>query len=598
MKRIKGAFAKYTANFSFFYRYIGYRVYVSVILSILVGILDGFGLSMFLPLLQMTDANAEVNTEELGNLKFVVVFLQNIGLSLNITTVLIFLIIFFALKGLAQFGRDSYRVSVQQLFIKKIRLGLVTGLQNMGYKSFIQSDIGKIQNTLSGEVDKVARAYQSYFSAMQNLILVLVYVAFAFVADAKFALLVSLGAVLTNLLYKRIYDNTKGASQKLTSDSHVFQSLIIQFVHNFKYLKATALLKPYTRKLDESVLKLEDNNRRIGMLNAMLTSTREPMLISVVAIVILIQVKFMGVALGVMVVSLLFFYRSLGALMLMQQFMGQFLGFSGSLYNMADFTKELKSYKEPVGDKVMNGFNGEIVLNNASFNYGETPILKGINLTIAKNEVVAFVGESGSGKTTIVNIIAGLMPLDNGSLSIDGIPATQLNMESYQKRIGYITQDPVIFNDTVFNNVTFWDEPTAQNLSRFQNALRKAHIEDVINGYVEKEKTMLGANGLNLSGGQKQRISIARELYKDIDILVLDEATSALDSETEKTIQENIEELRGSYTMLVVAHRLSTIKNADRIIFMKKGEIEMIDNFEGLVRQSSTFSRMVKLQEL
>jgi ABC-type multidrug transport system fused ATPase/permease subunit len=598
LNSIKKIVAKYFKNFAFFYRYIGFRIFVSVILSILVGVLDGFGLAMFLPLLQMTDATSNVDPATLGNLKFIVVVLDKLGAGLNITTVLVVLILFFTFKGIAQFIRDSYRVSVQQLFIKKIRLNLVTGLNRMAYKSFVQADVGKIQNTLSGEVDKVARAYQSYFTAMQNLILVFVYVGFAFIADAKFAFLVSIGAVLTNLLYKRIYKNTRGASQKLTADSHAFQSLIIQFIHNFKYLKATALLNKYSRKLNESVLKIEDNNRRIGVLTAMLTASREPLLVMVVASVIFVQVKFVGVSLGVMMVSLLFFYRSLGALMQMQQFMGIFLGVSGSLNNMSDFTKELKSYQEPRGTKELQGFTDKIVLKNAGFHYGETRILKNIDLTISKNEVIAFVGESGSGKTTLVNVIAGLIPLDEGKLTIDGVAASELFLESYQHRIGYITQDPVIFNDTIFNNVTFWDEPSADNMVRFRSALQKAHIDKVIDGFPAQADTILGNNGLNLSGGQKQRISIARELYKNIDILVLDEATSALDSETEKTIQENIEELRGAYTILVVAHRLSTIKNADRIIFMKKGEIEMIDNFEGLIRQSSTFNRMVKLQEL
>jgi subfamily B ATP-binding cassette protein MsbA len=190
------------------------------------------------------------------------------------------------------------------------------------------------------------------------------------------------------------------------------------------------------------------------------------------------------------------------------------------------------------------------------------------------------------------------MPLDNGQLFIDGINSRELDLNTFQQRIGYITQDPVVFNDTVFNNVTFWDERTPDNLERFRAALRKAHVDTVIDAMPDGDQTILGANGVNLSGGQKQRISIARELYKQIDILVLDEATSALDSETEKNIQENIDELKGHYTILVVAHRLSTIKDADRIIFMKQGEIEMVDNFDGLLRQSPTFSRMVKLQEL
>jgi subfamily B ATP-binding cassette protein MsbA len=211
---------------------------------------------------------------------------------------------------------------------------------------------------------------------------------------------------------------------------------------------------------------------------------------------------------------------------------------------------------------------------------------------------LAFVGESGSGKTTLVNILAGLMPVDEGGMFIDGQKVSELDIRSYQSRIGYITQEPVIFSDTIFNNVTFWDEFSDQNYERFQYALKRASILDYVEKLPKTYNTMLGSNGVNLSGGQKQRISIARELYKNIDILIMDEATSALDTETESSIQENIDALKGEYTLLIVAHRLSTIKNADRIVLMKEGEIENIGNYADLVQNNKEFERMVKLQEL
>ena len=181
---------------------------------------------------------------------------------------------------------------------------------------------------------------------------------------------------------------------------------------------------------------------------------------------------------------------------------------------------------------------------------------------------------------------------------IDGINANKIDMRTFQNRIGYITQEPVIFDDTIFNNVTFWDEKTPENLEKFWIALQKAAIVVMVIELPEKEDAPLGNNGVMISGGQKQRISIARELYKDIDILIMDEATSALDSETERVIQNNIEELKGKYTILIVAHRLSTIKTADEIIVMKKGEIIDKGNFEYLIQNNPSFQKMVNLQEL
>jgi ABC-type multidrug transport system fused ATPase/permease subunit len=372
--------------------------------------------------------------------------------------------------------------------------------------------------------------------------------------------------------------------------------LIIQHISNYKYLKATGSLEAYGKKLIAGVEHIEENNRRIGVLSAIVKGSREPLIISVVCAVIYIQISVLASPLGPILISLLFFYRALAALMGMQTAWNYFLGNSGSLENMTVFSKMLKDNAEKTGAVKVARFDESLQLNNVSFGYKETNILRNINLKVDKNETIAFVGESGSGKTTVVNILAGLFRVDGGEMTIDGRNRNDINVVSYQERVGYITQDAVIFNDTLFNNITFWSEPNAENRARFENAVKKASLTDFINAHPDKENAVLGNAGVNLSGGQKQRISIARELYKDIDILIMDEATSALDSETERTIQDNIEELKGKYTMLIVAHRLSTIKNADRIVYMKNGEIVKIDTFKGLVENIPSFKRMVELQ--
>ena len=240
----------------------------------------------------------------------------------------------------------------------------------------------------------------------------------------------------------------------------------------------------------------------------------------------------------------------------------------------------------------------KISLKDIWFYFGNTPILKGISLDIFQNETVAFVGESGSGKTTLVNIVTGLFPIDQGTYLINALNRDDLIIESLQDKIGYITQDPVIFNDTLYNNVTFWCEKTEGNFTRFRQAIEQAAILDFVESLPEKEDTVLGSEGSNLSGGQRQRISIARELFKQVEILILDEATSALDSETEKAIQQNIDALKGNYTILIVAHRIATIKNADRIVVMKDGKISNSGNFHSLVDKSKYFKKLVELQEI
>lgn len=204
---------------------------------------------------------------------------------------------------------------------------------------------------------------------------------------------------------------------------------------------------------------------------------------------------------------------------------------------------------------------------------------------------MAIVGESGSGKTTLMNLISGLLLPKKGKITFDGISLVELNRKSLQSRIGYITQEPVIFNDTVFNNVSFWDEDTPENRIKCREALRKAAVLDFIDSLKNKEDESLGNNGILVSGGQKQRIAIARELYKEVDFLLMDEATSALDTEAEKIIQKNIDDLKGQITIIIIAHRLSTVRNADNILLLKDGIIEQQGSFKELVIKSPRFKK-------
>jgi ABC-type multidrug transport system fused ATPase/permease subunit len=596
---LKNLLKKYFKSLAYFYSYLKYKLVIALLLSLMVGILDGFGLSMFLPLLQLANGGTSISAEGMGQLGFIVEFLVKSGMHNSIIGLLSLLAVFFILKGLFKFASLSYNILLQQYFISKIRTNAITGLSNLKFKHFVLSDVGRIQNTLTGEVGRVVNAYSSYFRSVEQLILMIVYMVFAFVVDTKFAILVSIGGLLTNLIYKQIYTRTKHASKKVTADNHDFQGLVLQFTAFFKYLKATGQLNKYSKNLADSIHKIENNNKKIGKYGAILSSAREPLLIVIVCLVIYVQTKFLGGSLGPILVSLLFFYRALSSLITMQNTWNFFIGVSGSLENMFDFQKELTLNHEKNGSLNINQFQNSLKIENGSFGFRENDlILKNINLEITKNETIAFVGESGSGKSTLVNILSGLYPLEQGYYSIDNQKSTNINMSSFQNRIGYVTQDPVIFNDTIYNNITLWAPKSQTSKERIENVLKKASLFDFIQSLPENTEQLLGNNGINLSGGQKQRISIARELYKDIDILILDEATSALDSETEKNIQENIDQLKGNYTILIVAHRLSTIKNADRIVFMENRQIKNIAAFDDLIKVEPRFKRMVELQEL
>jgi subfamily B ATP-binding cassette protein MsbA len=273
-----------------------------------------------------------------------------------------------------------------------------------------------------------------------------------------------------------------------------------------------------------------------------------------------------------------------------------FLNNYGALEGMKNFTRELEAGREETGQVKIDRFSSNLLLKDVSFYFENNCILKEITLTVEKNETVAIVGESGSGKTSLVNILSGLVKVDSGLFAIDGIDSRDLDLNSYRRRVGYITQDPVIFSDSIYNNVTLWAEDTPENKAKFWEVLEKASIDSFIRGLPKQENALLGNNGIQISGGQKQRLSIARELFKDIDVLILDEATSSLDSETELSIQDNLARLKGKYTILTIAHRLSTIKDSDKIILMQKGRIEAMGDFNSLKKESKMFERAVAIQ--
>lgn len=595
---VKTLVKKYFNNFSFFYSYLGSRMFVSLGLSIMVGVLDGLGIAMFLPLLQMVSEEGITDPSNLGYMAFIVKAYNSIGIEMSLAVVLITMVFFFILKGIATYAKASYNVYLLEMFARMLRIKTLKGLNGINFKTFVSSDMGRIQNAMTGEVDRVVRAQVNYFSVMQQSVMIMVYSMFAFMTDYRFAIMVIIGGISINFFYQLIYKKTKRASRELSYHYDVYEGKIIQHVKNFKYIKATGLLNYFAERLRDTIFDIQTSRVKIGKLSAFMAATREPILVIIVAVVIFILTSYLGGSLSTILLSLLFFYRALTSVTMMQKSWNQFLGVYGSIENIKEFFSTLNKNKETNGAENIKHIKYDLVLNNISFKYGNIEILKDLSLSVKRNESIAFVGESGSGKTTLVNILAALLPVDSGEYLIDGIPIKNLNRSSYQQRIGYITQEPVVFDDTIYNNITLWSEENKENQKRFNLAIEKASLTSFLSELEEGQNTKLGHSGINISGGQRQRLSIARELYKDIDILIMDEATSALDSETERSIQENIEALQGEYTLLIVAHRLSTIRNVDQVVFMDKGKIIAKDSFEKLANSIPRFKSMVAFQEL
>jgi ABC-type multidrug transport system fused ATPase/permease subunit len=585
--------------FKFFYKVLGTRLIFDMFLSVCVSFLDGLGLAMFIPLIQAVNDNTSFGSgKSTGILHYLTDIFNFLNLPLNIYSVLTMLVSLFVLKGFLKFGQLYSQVNLKQTFIKSIRYELTDDLQNLSYTGFLKQNAGKIQNTVTTEVQKLQNALSHYLTSISAVGMLLTYVAMAFLANWQFAFLVALGSSVTNLLFSRFVKTVKSASFKISSRGNVFNAYLIEAVHFFKYLKATNQFDGYSRKIKVVIDETEALNRKVGYYQAITASIREPLVLVIVVIVMIIQIQWLGGSLGSVLTSLLLFYRALTFLMNFQNSWQNFIQNVGAIEGVANLSEEMKVNKEIMTDKVFKGFDVSIQIKDLVFNYDQNTVIDQINVTIPKNHTIALVGESGSGKTTLANIITGILPPLSGNILIDGVSVSDYNTNSFRSTIGYISQEPVIFKDNVYNNVTFWAEPTKENVSRFWEVIEMASLTPFVEALPEKEHTSLGDKGMLISGGQKQRISIARELYKKAEILILDEATSALDSETELFIQKNIENLQGKYTIIIIAHRLSTIKKADQIYMLEKGKVSHSGTFDDLTEKSDRFRRMVSLQQI
>src|ERR1044072_1744556 len=593
--------SSFLTHFKYYYSIIGKRLFFFLVLCIFISFLDGMGLAMFIPLLKavgdgQTQQAAADNHESMGQMQHIISLIKKMGFELTITTVLVVLVTLFVFKGVMKYFQMKYYAGLRELFIKKVRYRLVNNLEGLSYSAFLKIDSGKIQNTLTVEVQRLFSSFHFYFIAAQASVMLLTYMFLAFLANYQFAVLVCFGAVLSNLIYNKIYKTTKNASNELSKKGADFNSFLIQTTHHFKYLKSTNTFNRYSSKLRTVINQAEGLNKKIGHMTAIGTSIKEPIIVIIVMAVIFAQLHWMGASLGSIILSLLLFYRALSFLVMTQNYWQGFIENSGGINAVTSLTTEMAGLQEVHGPVTFKNIQDRIELKDVSLSYDSLRVVNGINMDVKKKSTIALVGESGAGKTTLANMIAGLIRPDTGELYIDGIPMEQYNLNTYRDKVGYISQEPVVFNDTIFNNIAFWDEPTAENQKRFKDVLRMASLGSFVDSLPEKEDTRLGDNGILISGGQRQRISIARELYKKAEVLIFDEATSALDSETEKIIQENIEQLHGTYTIVLIAHRLSTIKEADTIYLLEKGKVTASGSFDEMVNKSTRFQKMVSLQ--
>jgi ATP-binding cassette, subfamily B, bacterial MsbA len=248
------------------------------------------------------------------------------------------------------------------------------------------------------------------------------------------------------------------------------------------------------------------------------------------------------------------------------------------------------------GAKSIDAFKNEIEYREVSFRYEQQDVLKDVNLRVPKGKIVALVGSSGAGKSTLADLLPRFYDVSNGAIYIDGQDIRSLKMHSLRSLIGIVSQEAILFNDSVFNNIAFGDEQA--KMEDVMNAAKIANAHEFISELEQGYQTTIGDKGMKLSGGQRQRLTIARALFKNPSILILDEATSSLDTESERLVQDAINNMMQNRTCIVIAHRLSTIRHADEIVVLHKGSIVERGTHDQLVIQNGFYKKLVEMQEI
>jgi len=521
---------------------------------------------------------------------------------LALLKICLFLIATFAIKNLFIYLNGQIIFRIQTKTAKKLRDDVFRGIIEMHLDYFNKNRVGNLMNYVYNDVENVNNSISSTFvNFLQNPFSVIVYMGVLLALNWKLTLFSALTSLSILFVIRMIGKNVKGLALSFQTRMGDMNSVLQEKFNGIKVIKSTAFEEVELNRFKSFTNDFRKLGIKIAQLRNLISPLNETLLIAAIAMVLWfggIQVFHGAMTANELLVFAFTLYSTMGPI--------KSLGEANTSMQMGLISVERLFELLDTQPAIINGtlaiksFSDTIRFEDVCFKYNrEQPdapnILDHVSFEIKKGEMVALIGQSGSGKSTAVDLLMRFYDVDSGRITIDGVDIRKFDYKQLRKMIGVVSQEVILFNDSIEQNIAYGVHDEI-NSGRIEQAAKLANAHGFIMEKPQQYETMIGDRGIQLSGGQRQRIAIARAMVKNPELLIFDEATSALDNESEKVVQQAIDNAMEDRTSLVVAHRLSTIKNADKIIVMERGMVVESGSHDELLVQNGIYKMLYDIQ--